>query len=133
MRPSFLSFSLIFFLYFSFVTTIFAETPHEYVQKIHNEIIEVVKEKQNIFEEKPEEFLKSIEQSLEPLVDFKRISRNVMGIKYYKLASIAQRERFLKVFQSIESRPSSIKTFTTSVSERILSSRYFYCNIFLAI
>ena len=100
MRPSFLSFSLIFFLYFSYVTTIFAETPHEYVQKIHNEIIEVVKEKQNIFEEKPEEFLKSIEQSLEPLVDFKRISRNVMGIKYYKLASIAQRERFLKVFRS---------------------------------
>ena len=44
-------------------------------------------------------FIKNIDSIMDPVVDFRRIARNVMG-KYYKQSSSAQREEFFQVFRS---------------------------------
>jgi phospholipid transport system substrate-binding protein len=71
----------------------------------------VVRAKQGIYEENPEEFIKAISFALQPLVDFKRISRNVMG-RYYKDANKEQIEKFNKVFQA-----SLLETYSKTLAE----------------
>ncbi len=99
MRLSFIHFIPIFFVLLFIPANINAENPHEYVDRIHGNVIQVIKEKRTIFGTNPKEFIQSVEDTLEPLVDYKRISRGVMG-KHYKTASLAQRERFTEVFKS---------------------------------
>ena len=99
MRQLFTQFSLILCSYLLLVQLTKAETPHQYVEKVHADIIQVIIEKQSTYKDKPEEFIESIGKALEPLVDFKRISRNVMG-KHYKMASQNQREKFQEIFRS---------------------------------
>ena len=111
MRPLFSSFSLLFFSSLFFFNQSFAESSSEYVEKIHEDIVLVVRAKQDIYEENPEEFIKAISFALQPLVDFKRISRNVMG-RYYKDASKDQIEKFNKVFKS-----SLLETYSKTLAE----------------
>ena len=111
MRPLFSSFSLLFFSSLFFFNQVFAESSSEYVEKIHGDIILVVREKQGIYEENPEEFIKAISFALQPLVDFKRISRNVMG-RYYKDANKEQIEKFNKVF-----KVSLLETYSKTLAE----------------
>ena len=72
---------------------------HEYASKVHKEIIEIIQTKDNLFIEDPEKFTQEISDAFSPIVDFKRIARNVMG-KYYKNASEVQRDEFSKAFES---------------------------------
>ena len=111
MRPLFSSFSLLFFSSLFFFNQSFAESSSEYVEKIHEDIVLVVRAKQDIYEENPEEFIKAISFALEPLVDFKRISRNVMG-RYYKDANKEQIEKFNKVFKA-----SLLETYSKTLAE----------------
>ena len=111
MRPLFSSFSLLFFSSLFFFNQSFAESSSEYVEKIHEDIVLVVRAKQDIYEENPEEFIKAISSALQPLVDFKRISRNVMG-RYYKDANKEQIEKFNKVFKS-----SLLETYSKTLAE----------------
>ena len=111
MRPLFSSFSLLFFSSLFFFNQVFAESSSEYVEKIHEDIVLVVRAKQGIYEENPEEFIKAISFALQPLVDFKRISRNVMG-KYYKDANKEQIEKFNKVFKT-----SLLETYSKTLAE----------------
>ena len=111
MRPLFSSFSLLFFSSLFFFNQVFAESSSEYVEKIHEDIVLVVRAKQGIYEENPEEFIKAISFALQPLVDFKRISRNVMG-RYYKDANKEQIEKFNKVFQA-----SLLETYSKTLAE----------------
>ena len=111
MRPLFSSFSLLFFSSLFFFNQVFAESSSEYVEKTHGDIVLVVREKQGIYEENPEEFIKAISFALQPLVDFKRISRNVMG-RYYKDANKEQIEKFNKVFQA-----SLLDTYSKTLAE----------------
>ena len=111
MRPLFSSFSLLFFSSLFFFNQSFAESSSEYVEKIHEDIVLVVRAKQDIYEENPEEFIKAISFALQPLVDFKRISRNVMG-RYYKDASKNQIEKFNKVFKA-----SLLETYSKTLAE----------------
>ena len=111
MRPLFSSFSLLFFSSLFFFNQVFAESSSEYVEKINGDIILVVREKQGIYEENPEEFIKAISFALQPLVDFKRISRNVMG-RYYKDANKEQIEKFNKVFKA-----SLLETYSKTLAE----------------
>jgi len=99
MRPLFSSFSLLFFSFLFFFNQVFAESSSEYVEKIHEDIVLVVQAKQGIYQENPEEFIKAISFALQPLVDFERISRNVMG-RYYKDANKDQIEKFNRAFKS---------------------------------
>ena len=111
MRPLFSSFSLLFFSSLFFFNQVFAETSSEYVEKIHKDIVLVVRAKQGIYEENPEEFVKAISFALQPLVDFKRISRNVMG-RYYKDASKEQVDKFNEVFKE-----SLLETYSKTLAE----------------
>ena len=111
MRPLFSSFSLLFFSSLFFFNQVFAESSSEYVEKIHEDIVLVVRAKQGIYEENPEEFIKAISFALQPLVDFKRISRNVMG-RYYKDANKEQIEKFNKVFKA-----SLLDTYSKTLAE----------------
>ena len=121
MRPLFSSFSLLFFSSLFFFNQSFAESSSEYVEKIHEDIVLVVRAKQGIYEENPEEFIKAISFALQPLVDFKRISRNVMG-RYYKDANKTQIEKFNKVFKSTLLNSYS-KTLAEFKDERIIVSK----------
>ena len=98
MRPLFFYFSLIFLQVLFFSSEVYSESSSDYVEKIHEDIVAVIIAKQGQYEEDPEEFINAISLSLQPLVDFKRISRNVMG-KYYKDANKTQIEKFNKVFK----------------------------------
>ena len=111
MRPLFSSFSLLFFSSLFFFNQVFAESSSEYVEKIHEDIVFVVRAKQGIYEENPEEFIKAISLALQPLVDFKRISRNVMG-RHYKDANKEQIEKFNKVFKA-----SLLDTYSKTLAE----------------
>jgi len=111
MRPLFPTFSLLFFSSLFFFNQSFAESSSEYVEKIHEDIVLVVRAKQDIYEENPEEFIKAISFALQPLVDFKRISRNVMG-RYYKDANKEQIEKFNKVFKA-----SLLETYSKTLAE----------------
>jgi len=111
MRPFFSSFSLLFFSSLFFFNQVFAESSSEYVEKIHEDIVLVVRAKQGIYEENPEEFIKAISLALQPLVDFKRISRNVMG-RHYKDANKQQIEKFNRVF-----RESLLETYSKTLAE----------------
>ena len=111
MRPFLSSFSLLFFSSLFFFNQVFAESSSEYVEKIHEDIVFVVREKQGIYEENPEEFIKAISFALQPLVDFKRISRNVMG-RHYKDANKEQIEKFNKVF-----KVSLLDTYSKTLAE----------------
>lgn len=99
MRLSLSQFSLVFFVNLMFLPDLSSETPQHYVDKVHKDIMQVVIKNQSIYKDDPKEFIGSIEKALEPLVDFQRISRNVMG-KHYRQASTIQRDKFSKIFKS---------------------------------
>ena len=111
MRLSFVQFSLLFFSFLFLSSDIYSESSSEYVKKIHADILKVVIAKQSIYEENPEEFINDISESLQPLVDFKRISRNVMG-KHYKDASKEQIKQFGIVFKT-----TLLKTYSKTLAE----------------
>ena len=121
MRPLFFYFSLIFLQVLFFSSEVYSESSSEYVEKIHEDIVAVIIAKQGQYEEDPEEFIKAISLSLQPLVDFKRISRNVMG-KYYKDANKTQIEKFNRVFKSTLLNSYS-KTLAEFKDERIIVSK----------
>ena len=72
---------------------------HEYAERIHNNIIEIIQTKNQLFLEDPDLFTKEISDAFAPIVDFKRISKNVMG-KYSKIATNLQQEEFSKAFEN---------------------------------
>ena len=111
MRPFISSFSLLFFSFLFFFNQVFSDSSSEYVERIHEDIVLVVRAKQGIYEENPEEFIKAISLALQPLVDFKRIARNVMG-KHYKDANKEQIEKFNKVFKA-----SLLDTYSKTLAE----------------
>jgi phospholipid transport system substrate-binding protein len=71
---------------------------HEYAEKTHNNIIEIIQTKNQLFLEDPDLFTQEISNAFSPIVDFKRIAKNVMG-KYYKQATFQQMEDFSKAFE----------------------------------
>ena len=82
-----------------FVGNLMAKSAHDYASETHQNIINIIKTEQVLFTNDPEEFTKIISSAFRPIVDFDRISRNVMG-KYYKEANELQRKRFSNAFES---------------------------------
>jgi len=73
-------------------------TAHEYAEQTHNNIIEIIQTKNQLFLENPDLFTKEISDAFSPIVDFERIARNVMG-KYAKQATSRQIEAFSEAFE----------------------------------
>ena len=62
-------------------------------------------------EDDPERFYIEVEALLQPLIDFPRFARNVMGA-YYRKADDAQRERFAESFKW-----SLVRTYALALTE----------------
>ena len=99
MKATLIKYIFIILFQFIFFSELQAESAHEYVEKVHDNIIEVIKSEQETFDKDPDGFVESIGDALSPLVEFKRISQMVMG-KYYKKASEEQRNQFKTIFRS---------------------------------
>ena len=84
---------------------------HEYAERTHNDIIFIIKTKNNLYQENPELFTKEISDAFSPIVDFKRIARNVMG-KYIQQASKDQIDSFSKAFEK-----SLLDTYSSTLVE----------------
>ena len=72
---------------------------HEYAERTHSNIIEIIRTRNQLFLDNPDLFTKEISDAFSPIVDFKRISRNVMG-KYAENATPKQLEDFSEVFEN---------------------------------
>ena len=72
---------------------------HEYAERTHNNIIEIIQTKNQLFLENPDLFTQEISDAFSPIVDFKRIAKNVMG-KYSKQATPEQMEAFSEAFEN---------------------------------
>ena len=95
-----LKFLLLLDLFFSSLQILSEEvSAHEYAERTHSNIIEIIRTRNQLFLDNPDLFTKEISDAFGPLVDFKRISRNVMG-KYAKDASPKQLEDFSEVFEN---------------------------------
>ena len=95
----------------SFVIVADNTSAHEYAERIHNNIIIILQTKNALFEEDSDLFVKEISNAFSPIVDFKRIARNVMG-KHYKTSTASQRERFSEAF-----RTSLLNTYSKTLIE----------------
>ena len=84
---------------------------HEYAERTHSNIIEIIKTKNQLFLDNPDLFTKEISEAFGQIVDFKRISRNVMG-KYAKDATPKQLEDFSEVFEN-----SLLDTYSSTLVE----------------
>ena len=91
----------------------YSEQPnaHEYVEKAHNDIVEIIQNKSYLFEDDPDKFKQEISEAFKPIVDFKLISRYVMG-RYSKQATKDQIETFSDVFEK-----SLLDTYTSTLIE----------------
>ena len=111
MKATLIKYIFIILFQFIFFSELQAESAHEYVEKVHDNIIEVIKSEQKTFDKDPDGFVESIGDALSPLVDFRRISQLVMG-KYYKKASAEQRNQFKIIFRS-----SLLNTYAKTLAE----------------
>ena len=94
---------------------------HEYAERTHNNIIEIIRTKNQLFLDNPDLFTKEISDAFGPIVDFKRISRNVMG-KYAGNATPKQLEDFSKVFESslLDTYASTLVEFKDEKFQRLV-------------
>ena len=93
-----------FFVLFNLFTSSFQIlseelSAHEYAERTHSNIIEIIRTRNQLFLDNPDLFTKEISDAFSPIVDFKRISRNVMG-KYAENATPKQLEDFSEVFEN---------------------------------
>lgn len=72
---------------------------HLLIQDTSDSLVLVIEEGRTYFDEDPDRFYRAIQGVLDPVVDFDRFSRGVMGA-YYKRATPEQRARFTEVFRS---------------------------------
>tara|TARA_B100000530_G_C15924087_1_gene474315 strand:- start:1557 stop:2165 length:609 start_codon:yes stop_codon:yes gene_type:complete len=76
-----------------------ALSAHEYAERTHDNIIEIIQTKNQLFLDNPVLFTKEISDAFSPIVDFKRIAKNVMG-KYGKKATKEQMSAFSEAFEN---------------------------------
>ena len=92
-------FVLIYFFFSSLQTLLGEVSAHEYVERTHSNIIEIIRTKNQLYLDSPDLFTNEISDAFGQIVDFKRISRNVMG-KYAKIATPKQLQDFSEVFEN---------------------------------
>ena len=95
----------------SFVTAKESISAHEHAERTHNNIIHILQNNNNLYAKDSELFIQAISDAFSPIVDFKRIARNVMG-KHYKASTDSQRERFSEAF-----RTSLLNTYSKTLIE----------------
>ncbi len=108
-----------------------AVSAHEYAERTHNNIIEIIRTRNQLFLENPDLFTKEISDAFGPIVDFKRISRNVMG-KYARNATPKQLEDFSEVFENslLDTYASTLVEFKDEkINVLFFSANKFFINL----
>ena len=95
----------------SFVVAKEGISAHEHAKRTHNNIIHILQTNNALYENDSDRFIQAISDAFSPIVDFKRIARNVMG-KHYKASTVPQRERFSEAF-----RTSLLNTYSKTLIE----------------
>ena len=89
-----------------------ANNPEIYVDTNAQQMVAVIVNNQDLFQENPEDFKKLIKDIFEPMVDFRRVSALVMSKKYYLSATPEQRSNFIEVFKN-----SLLDTYSSTLAE----------------
>lgn len=74
------------------------EQAHEVVKRTTNQVMERINANRNLYESDKAKFYWELEDVLGPMVDFRRLTRLIMGDFYYQ-ASKKQRQRFARAFK----------------------------------
>lgn len=72
-------------------------SPHAVVEKVTNDMMEVIQTGGKALKENPEKYFSDIRATLESTVSFEFIAKNVMA-KYWEQANEKQREQFVEAF-----------------------------------
>ena len=100
MTPSFKSIK-VFLVIFCLNMTLFGESnPHKFIDSQAQEMVSIIINNQELFDENPELFKAKITTIFEPMVDFRRVGASVMGKKYYLASSKSQRLEFIQAFKN---------------------------------
>lgn len=75
-----------------------AEQAHEVVRRTITQVMDRINENRHLYESDKARFFWALEDVLGPMVDFKRLTRMIMG-KYYYDATKQQRIRFARAFK----------------------------------
>ncbi|MBM95727.1 MAG: hypothetical protein CMI09_07765 [Oceanospirillaceae bacterium] len=74
------------------------EQAHEVVKRTTTKVMERINSNRNLYESDKAKFYWELEDVLGPMVDFRRLTRLIMGDHYYQ-ASKEQRQRFARAFK----------------------------------
>ncbi len=72
--------------------------PYVFVEQNMTQLLEIISQKREQYKADKSQFYMDVDDALEPLIAFERISRGVMG-RYYKQANSQQRDKFTEVFR----------------------------------
>jgi phospholipid transport system substrate-binding protein len=73
---------------------------HETIQNVTTKLIATIETSRDTYKTNPDQFFKSVEDIMSPAIDFDKITRGVMGKKYYSEATPEQRARFITTFKN---------------------------------
>ena len=100
MNPSFKSL-IVFLAIFCLPMNLIGESdPHKFIDSQAQEMVSIIINNQELFDENPELFKDKISSIFEPMVDFRRVGASVMGKKYYLASSKSQRLEFIQAFKN---------------------------------
>ena len=94
LKNYFLSISILFSLNISSEIN-----PHEFIDSKAQEMVQVLKENNELFYSDKDAYENKIKIIFEPIIDFRRVSALVMGKKYYVASTKDQRSRFIEIFK----------------------------------
>ena len=112
MTPSFKSLKVFLAFFFFHVNLEGEVNPHKFIDSQAQEMVSIIINNQDLFEEDPELFKDKINFIFEPMVDFRRVGASVMGKKYYLAASKAQRLQFVESFKT-----SLLDTYSSTLAQ----------------
>jgi phospholipid transport system substrate-binding protein len=112
MTPSFKSLKVFLVFFFIHVNLEGEVNPHKFIDSQAQEMVSIIINNQDLFEEDPELFKDKISMVFEPMVDFRRVGASVMGKKYYLLSSKSQRLEFIQAFKN-----SLLDTYTSTLAQ----------------
>ena len=73
---------------------------HETVQDVTTKLLVTIEQSRETYKTNPDAFYKAVEDVMAPAIDFDKITRGVMGKKYYSDATAEQRQQFITTFKN---------------------------------
>ncbi len=77
-----------------------SDDPYEVVQQASDDLLALIKDAKNYYDDDPDRFYAAVTELLDPIVDFDGFARGVLGPQYARRASSEQRREFSETFKS---------------------------------